>query len=157
MKTASLCATIALSALLPSCTVVRGTAEGEAPQIRFEGVFDGYAGFGWPESDSLIRLDVLDGRSSGSVAYLEIWRLLRLEVGLAGVAIGIGPFDVGIGTLFYEPKSPQYPYDEEQLGPLPDPSVIEWQGREPDDLRPPVVGGAGIGADADPDSAGDAP
>ncbi len=135
MKALPLCATIALIALLPSCTIVRGTSNGQPPQVRFNGVVDGYIGFGWPESDSLVRLDVLDGRSSGSVAYLEIWRLLRLEIGVAGAAVGIGPFDFGIGTLFYEPASPRYGYDEEEFGPLPDPDKIEWQGREPEALE----------------------
>lgn len=135
-------ALLPLLLLLPSCTVVRSTASGRPPQVRFEGLLDGYAGFGFPEADSLLTLDVLEGRSEGSIAYLEIWRLFRLELGIAGAAIGIGPFDFGIGTLAYEPASPNYGYDEEEHGPLPDPDEVEWQGRAPEGLEDPEMGEA---------------
>ena len=37
-----------------------------------------------------------------------VWKLFRLEVGLAGVAVGIGPLDIGLGVLFYEPRLPEF-------------------------------------------------
>ena len=44
-----------------------------------------------------------------------IWKLARLEVGLAGVAIGLGPVDLAIGCLFYEPCMPRFmDFDEDE-------------------------------------------
>ena len=49
---------------------------------------------------------MLDGRSDGAIALVDLWYLARVELGMAGASVGVGPFDFGIGTLFYEPESP---------------------------------------------------
>ena len=61
---------------------------------------------GLREEDNFLRLELFDGQSDGALAELSIWKLLRLEVGLLGLGVGVGPFDLALGTLFYEPEVP---------------------------------------------------
>lgn len=94
------------SLLLSACTVTSVGSEDAPPRVEAEGLIEGHAAFGFRDEDRFLRLDVLDGRSDGALAELTIWRLLRLEVGALGLGIGVGPFDLALGTLFYEPEVP---------------------------------------------------
>ncbi len=108
-----LCSLVSLAALLSAgCTVVdvRGPSDGGPVRgIRSEGLVEGYATYGWARDPSFLKLELLDGRSPGALASVDLWYLARVEVGLAGASVGVGPFDVGLGTLFYEPVSPAAP------------------------------------------------
>ena len=108
-----LCSLVSLMALFSAgCTVVdvRGSDHCEDVHgIRSEGLVEGYATYGWARNPSFVKLELLDGRSPGALASVELWYLARVEVGLLGASLGVGPFDVGLGTLFYEPVSPAAP------------------------------------------------
>ena len=97
---------LALSLLASSCTVTSVGPEDAPPRVEASGLIEGHAAFGFRDEDRFLRLDVLDGRSDGALAEFTLWRLLRLEVGALGLGIGVGPFDVALGTLFYEPEVP---------------------------------------------------
>jgi hypothetical protein len=102
-------AALALALVLaPSCTVVAIDSQSGPPGIRADGLVDGHVAFGFREEEHVLHLDLFDGRSSGAIGELVIWKLARLEVGLAGVALGLGPVDLAIGCLFYEPCMPRF-------------------------------------------------
>lgn len=90
--------------LAPACTLISVDSGTEPPRLESSGLIDGHLAFGVPENDDVLRLDLFDGTSPGAVAELEIWKLLRLEVGLAGATVGLGPLDIGIGVLAYDPE-----------------------------------------------------
>jgi hypothetical protein len=98
---------LVLCLALSACTVVdAGVCRGNSPpHWGFEAV-GGYADFGWPANDDLLSADILGGSNSGTLVTLDLWRLLHLEVGLLGIGIGVGPFQIGGGVGFYTPAAP---------------------------------------------------
>ena len=82
-------------------------AESGPPRVESDGLLEGHAAFGWRAEDRFLRLHALEGDSDGAVAELVLWKLFRLEVGALGLGIGLGPFDLALGTLFYEPDVPE--------------------------------------------------
>lgn len=115
MKLLSATAPALLAALLAACTVTRIGAENGPPRIQSRGLIEGHAAFGLRDEDDFFRLELLDGQSDGALAELSIWKLFRLEVGALGVGLGIGPIDLALGTLFYEPEVP--PMGQRRKGP----------------------------------------
>lgn len=100
----------ALLALTSACTVVDVHPSDERAEVHSHGLIEGFASVGFAEDPSLLKVEVFDGRSDGAIFLLDAWHLFRVEVGLLGAALGVGPFDVGVGTLFYEPRSPARPW-----------------------------------------------
>ncbi len=94
---------------LGACTVMDVRDDSRHVGVRSDGMVDGFATVGWAEDPSFFRVEVLDGRSDGALALVDLWYLARVEVGAAGASVGVGPFDAGIGTLFYDPVSPAVP------------------------------------------------
>ncbi len=92
--------------LASSCTITSVGPEDAPPRVEAEGLIQGHAAFGFRDENRFLRLDVLDGSSDGALAEFMLWRILRLEVGALGLGIGLGPFDLALGTLFYEPEVP---------------------------------------------------
>ncbi len=97
---ASLCATFS------ACSLITVDAQDGPPGARAEGLVDGHAVFGWRAEETLLRAELLDGTSDGALFELTVWKLLRLEVGLVGLCVGLGPMDLGVGTLFFDPTVP---------------------------------------------------
>jgi hypothetical protein len=107
MSSAPLRLALPLAALSAACTVTRvSAAEGGPSRIESDGLIEGHAAVGIREEDDFFRLELLDGQSEGALAEVSLWKLFRLEVGALGVGLGIGPFDLALGTLFYEPSVP---------------------------------------------------
>ena len=94
--------------LLGSCTVVSVSADSGPARIQSDGLIDGYVTAGMPADTRLLHVELFDGRSPGALAQFSIWKLLRFELGFAGAAIGVGPFDIGLGILGYDPRLPDY-------------------------------------------------
>jgi hypothetical protein len=76
------------------------------PRVESDGLIEGHASLGWRAEDRFLRLSALEGKSDGALAEIVVWKLLRLEVGALGLGIGLGPIDLALGTLFYEPEVP---------------------------------------------------
>lgn len=95
------------AALLSACTVTSVGPEHGPPRVESEGLLEGHAAFGFRKEDRFLRLRVLDGESDGAVGELVLWKIFRLEVGALGLGIGIGPLDLALGTLFYDPEVPE--------------------------------------------------
>ena len=93
--------------LTSGCTITSVGAEDAPPRVEADGLIEGHAAFGFRDEDRFLRLELLDGSSDGAVAEFTLWRLFRLELGALGLGVGIGPFDVALGTLFYEPDVPR--------------------------------------------------
>ncbi len=93
--------------LLSACTVTRVGSEDAPPRIESSGLLEGHAAVGMRDEDEFFRLRVLDGESEGALGEVVLWKLFRLEVGALGLGVGIGPFDLALGTLFYEPEVPR--------------------------------------------------
>ena len=104
MSRLSLGLALALCAATSSCTIVSVGPEDGPARLEAGGLIDGHVAVGIPEEDDLIDLELFDGSSDGSVVEFRLWKLLRLEAGLAGASVGVGPLDVGLGVLAYEPE-----------------------------------------------------
>ncbi|GEM_PF-2021854 len=103
-------AAVLMIVLSPACRVIDLRVDPARTGVDSDALIEGYATVGFADDPSFLRVDVLDGNSAGSIFYFELWYLLRLEVGLVGASVGVLPFDVGIGTLFYHPRSPSAPH-----------------------------------------------
>ena len=101
-------AAMAASTLLAGCTLVHVDADDTPPRVESGGMIDGHLALGVREDDELLRLDLFEGRSNGALGELTLWKLLRLEVGLLGVGVGVGPFDAALGFGFYDPAVPDF-------------------------------------------------
>lgn len=97
---------LALAAFGASCTVVSVQSRDNPAGVRADGLIDGHAVVGWRDEKQVVRLDLFDGTSSGAVFELVLWKLARLELGLAGFGLGVGPLDVALGALWYDPHLP---------------------------------------------------
>ena len=76
-----------LALAAPACVVIDVDADHEAGGLKSTGLIGGYATAGWPSDDSLLKLGLLDGRNDGAIFLLQVWKLLRVEVGLLGLAV----------------------------------------------------------------------
>lgn len=116
-----------LCVLASSCTLISVDSADAPPGARADGLIDGHAVFGWRAEKGLLRAELLDGTSSGALFEISVWKLLRLEAGLAGVCVGIGPFDLGIGTLFFSPVVPEMMQESKPkpAEPAPAPATTE--------------------------------
>lgn len=99
-------AALAAASGASSCTVVSVQSQEAPVGLRADGLVDGHAVVGWRDEKQAVRLDLFDGTSSGAVFEFVLWRIARLELGLAGFGVGVGPFDVAIGALAYDPHMP---------------------------------------------------
>jgi len=94
-------------AVLAGCTVLDvGICRDKSPNHWDWGGAGGYADVAWPANDYLLTADILGGPHSGALVSVDLWRLLHLEVGLFGVGVGIGPFQIGGGVGWYTPGAP---------------------------------------------------
>jgi len=89
-----------------SCTLVSVQSTDSPAGVRADGLVDGHAVLGWRNERQALRLDLFDGTSSGAVFELVLWKLARIELGLAGFGVGVGPVDVALGALWYDPHMP---------------------------------------------------
>ena len=109
------------------CTIVRVENDPAPSTIRATGLVRGHAAFGFSDEYRFFNARVLGGASQGALAEVVLWKLLRVEAGLAGVSLGVGPLHFGIGTLFYRPKAPTFPPRETPEEPVePPPSDEDW-------------------------------
>jgi hypothetical protein len=101
-------------ALLSSCTILRVDSGTDPPRVQASGVLEGHVALGIRDETHLLHASILDGGSPGSIAEIVIWKLFRLEIGVLGVSVGIGPLDVGLGALMYDPRLPRFLHTEEE-------------------------------------------
>ena len=99
--------------LTGGCTVARVDAEPGPARLESDGLIEGHAAVGIRADDDVFRLKVLDGTSDGAVGELVLWKLFRVEVGLLGASVGVGPFDLALGLGFYEPELPDFQSGEQ--------------------------------------------
>lgn len=109
-------ACLALAPLFGACTILEVDVASHGPRLKAVGLVDGYVSGGIPARDALLRIEVLSGRSPGALARVSLWPLVRAEVGLLGVNLGVLGVDAGLGVLFYEPRPPRY-REPEEAGP----------------------------------------
>jgi hypothetical protein len=133
---------VALSSLA-ACTVIDVDARKRPAGLEADGLVDGHVAFGVSGETSALRVQLLGSRSDGSLLELAVWKLLRFEIGLAGLDVGLGPIDVGLGVLFYDPALPPQP-----------PRARRAPAREPE---PPPAGAAPADPAAPPAPAPAAP
>jgi hypothetical protein len=98
-----------LLSLVAACTVIEVDSRRGPSGVEADGLIDGHVTFGMSGETKPMRLEVLGGSSHGAVFELVVWKLFRLELGLAGVDVGIGPVDAGLGVLLYDPALPPQP------------------------------------------------
>ena len=137
---------VPLLALAPGCTVLRVESDPDDPTVRARGLVRGHATFGFSDEDRIANVRLLGGSSRGAVAEVVIWKLLRVEAGLAGLSIGIGPLHLGLGALFYDPRPPRLPA-KERVEPEPCPAgSSDAPGNEIPPEADEDVGGSGTSA-----------
>ncbi len=127
-------ATIVLAASAASCTVMRVNGENEPTRVESKGLVKGHVAFGMREDDQIVQASLLKGSSRGSLLEFGLWKLFRVEVGLAGVAVGVGPVDTALGVGLYKPEVPDI--ETSDPAPLP-PEPIPADDVE--DFTPPVT------------------
>ncbi|MCA9002983.1 MAG: hypothetical protein KDB61_13745, partial [Planctomycetes bacterium] len=92
--------------LFTGCNLVRMDSRDDPPRIEARGLVRGHAALGILDEDQVFHMDLFYRRSSRGFFDLGIWKLLRVEVGLAGAAVSVGPFHLGLGVLNYRPQVP---------------------------------------------------
>lgn len=107
MRTPVALAAVLGCALLCSCTLVDLRVQPDR-SLRSDAFVTGFASAGWPADDSLLKVGLFQGPNRGSMLSLQLWKLLRLDVGFVGLAVGVGPLDAGIGVLLHKPRPPRY-------------------------------------------------
>ncbi len=95
-----------VSLALTGCTVIDIRNDEGRSGVESSGLIHGYATWGWSDTNSIARLEVLDGNSPGSILLVELWKIARVEIGLLGLSAGVGPANAGVGVLFYKPQPP---------------------------------------------------
>lgn len=96
-----------------------GTDPSQDAGLEFRGLVNGHANVSGLESydGELLRAGLLGGADGDDWATLEIWPLGGVGVGLAGARVRVLPFELGLGTLFYDPEPFRAPIaapDEDQ-------------------------------------------
>lgn len=92
---------LAALAFSPGCRV---HSHSGPPRIVGTGIVRGHAALGIREQDELLNLHV--SLNPNRLLEFSIWKLVRLEVGVVGASVGVGPFDLGLGALLYDPYVP---------------------------------------------------
>lgn len=75
--------------------------------LRFQGLGTGYLstdGMAGPERPLLHAGLFNQAERDGEVASFRIGRLFSLGVGVVGARVQVLPFELGLGTLFYDPE-----------------------------------------------------
>ena len=116
---------LALAAAVPGCTLMAVGSEDEPARLESRGLIDGHAAVGIRDEDELIRVDLFDGESDGALCEIVLWKLFRLEVGALGVGVGVGPFDLALGTFFYEPELPRMQSEAREASTSTTSSVVD--------------------------------
>jgi hypothetical protein len=106
---------------LPACTVIELDSRHAPAGVEADGLIDGHVAFGWNGETQPLRIELFEGSSRGAVFELVIWKLFRFELGLAGVDVGLGPVDAGVGVLLYDPALPPQPPRKSKKGSEPVP------------------------------------
>jgi len=106
------------SALAPACTLVDIRTDSAHSGVTSDGFISGYATYGWSDQDSLLEIELLGGRSPGSILMIDLWKIAQVEIGLLGASAGIGPLNAGIGVFFYEPRPPFSPRHTDKAPPV---------------------------------------
>ncbi len=125
-----------------ACTVMDVHTHDQPAGLHSTGLIHGIATVGFAPDPPILNIEVFDGRSPGAFFLLDIWHLLRLELGIAGATVGVGPLDLGLGILAYRPVPPgAYPvYHDSIWAPPPHvhpPGPVYVPGPPP--LPPPPV------------------
>ncbi len=100
---------LGLLVILNGCSVtVAHNGDVESGTVEMDGIVNGYASIhGLSEWDgNVVDVGVLEFKR-GEIAHVEIWPLVGVGVGVAGVRLRVLPFEVGIGSLGYHPKPPK--------------------------------------------------
>ncbi len=112
MKTIPILATAALALGSSSCTIIDVDSDSSLPGLHVDGLVSGHVAFGMSDESGVLEASVLDGPSDGGILHLRISNLLGLEIGVLGAAFNIGPLHMGLGTLFYDPRTPYIKSDD---------------------------------------------
>ncbi len=101
-----LAALLLCSTMLGACTVVdAGIGRGDH-DWSWGNTGTAYATYGWPDNDHLLSADLIGGQNDGTLATIDVWRLLHLELGAFGIGLGVGPFQVGAGVGWHDTEPP---------------------------------------------------
>lgn len=101
-----LAALLIFSSLLGGCTTVdAGVLRGDH-SWSWNNSGTGYATYGWPANDTLISADLLGGQNDGTLASIDLWRLVHLEIGALGFGVGLGPLQLGAGIGWHDTAPP---------------------------------------------------
>ncbi|MDF1837564.1 MAG: hypothetical protein P1V35_06845 [Planctomycetota bacterium] len=96
-----------LAGLASSCSVTRVDSREGPARIEAKGFVNGHAAVGILAENQLLHMDVFDGTSRGAQFEFGLWKLFRLELGIAGASASVGPLHAGIGVLAYKPRVPR--------------------------------------------------
>jgi len=103
--TRMLCLGLLCAGLLGSCTILDVRSAENPARLESDALVNGLLSVGMPESESILVAELGRGRSPGAFVSLELWPRARLEAGVVGATVGVGPIDLGLGIGPYEPIS----------------------------------------------------
>lgn len=100
------CLLLSCCLLLCACSVVDIGLGRDANTWTTKWKHNSYVDYGWPSNDTFLLVDFIGGPESYTLVRADLWRLLHLEIGLVGVAVGLGPLQAGIGAGLYSAHPP---------------------------------------------------
>ena len=93
-----------LSLALGACNLIHIDTESDRQSSGSHAFISGFVDAGWTDDDPLLDVDLFQN----ALISIDVWKLVRVELGLVGASVGVGPFDAGLGLLFYEARPPRY-------------------------------------------------
>jgi len=121
--------------ILGGCVAVRVGTQEEESALRVEGLANGYVSLNGirPYNGTLLELGLLTGSKRShafEVVSAEVWPVVGLGVGLAGVRVQLLFLDVGVGVLAYKPAPPDWSEKSPEAKEKPGEAATKESGRE---------------------------
>jgi len=107
MRKLAVVACMLSAVLMTGCISIQVGTERNSSGLQIKGLANGYVTLGGIDSYSgkILKFGLFSGsEGSGEVASLDLWPMFGVGVGVVGARVQVLPLQVGLGTLFYEPK-----------------------------------------------------
>ena len=102
---------LAALSLASSCSL---RTRSDPPRLEGDGILAGHLALGIAAEERLVHADIFGGHNDGSILEFGIWKLFRIELGILGASLSLGPVHAGLGVLAYDAPVPHMNQGEER-------------------------------------------